>query len=516
MSAQIIDSNLTYVTSQQSQRGTALLIIFDKGNEGAIILYEQMVRNNYPCKLIYYLKDNQANRESLKDFILTLPAIFIGFSFTSHSKDVAFKIADYIRNECAHIPIIFGGIHPTLDPVKCLEHCHAVCRGEGELVILELMEKIYNGEDYSTLKNLVYRKNGQVIWNDLNPLISDLDTLPQRRPWTSDHMFIKDGRICHIDKKLYSEITPFRKISLTQSFSRGCPYSCAYCCNSKYKKLYPTWAKVRSRSVTATINEIYNNVKLNNSLMRVFMIDDCFLWHDIEWLKDFVKQWQEKINLSLTVFAIAEYVTYEKLKVLKNIDIDRISIGLQTGSKRMSALFNRRFSPETFLQACRLIRSMNINIAVDLLFDNPWENEDDRSQTLNILTQVPKPFLLAQYSLKIYPGTQLYENNTLNNQNVPDFNFSYDHVSRIKITDINILYLLTQILPRNIIFYLYNNRSRITIRIILRILYAVVLVVTPFLYLHIMVPRGIKRKIKFLFYFRENGLRLIKDLLGID
>ena len=269
-------NNLTDCILNEPRQGTSLLIIFDEGNQGAIILYEQLVSNNYSCKLIYYLTDNQANRKALQDFILTSSVIFIGFSFASHSSSTAFTVADYIRNEFPQIPIVFGGIHPTLDPVPCLDYCDAVCLGEGDLVILEIMGKISDGQNYLTSNNLGYRDSCNIIQNPVSPLISNLDILPLRRAFTEDHILIKDGKIYPLNKKIYFDIMPFRQISLTQDFSRGCPYICGYCCNSNYKKLYPDWAKVRSRSVANTIYEIGENIKLNNSLKRMFLIDDCF------------------------------------------------------------------------------------------------------------------------------------------------------------------------------------------------------------------------------------------------
>ncbi|MCX5726856.1 MAG: cobalamin-dependent protein, partial [Candidatus Saganbacteria bacterium] len=199
------DNNLTDGALQESWHGTSLLVIFDEGNQGAIILYEQLAKNNYPCKLIYYLTDNEVNRKALQDFILISSVIFIGFSFASHSATTAFNIADYIRRKCPQIPIVFGGVHPTLDHVSCLDHSDAVCLGEGDLTILEILERIKTGQNYLISKNLAHRDGGSIIRNPMNPLISNLDILPIRRPYTEDHIFIKNGQICPLNKEIYFE-----------------------------------------------------------------------------------------------------------------------------------------------------------------------------------------------------------------------------------------------------------------------------------------------------------------------
>lgn len=494
-----------------------VLLVFHKYNQGPVILYEELVQKGYSCKFVYYLNDNHANRFVLVKFISSVKAALVGFSFASDNTDLAFDLSSYLSRELPGTPIIFGGVHPTIDPISCLDYCAAVCVGEGDVVLLEILEKIKTEQEYLNSRNLVYKKDGQIIRNDLNPLISDLDKLPLRRLHTDDHVIIEKGSVVPIDSKKYIEIIPDREYDYPQIFSRGCPYSCSYCCNSSFSKLYVDWPKVRSNSVAAIIKEIRAIIEFQPKIFRIFILDDCFLHHDIDWLNDFVNEWHQKVKTPVCFFSIPAYINREKLEVLRKIDICYFTIGLQSGSKRINALYNRRFSKEVFLQACSLLRSFNINLAIDVILDNPWEGDADYLETLDILTQVKKPFLIKQFSLKIYPGTKLYKDCCEKNLEIQDFNKSFEVYARVQRTDINRIVVLTQILPRKVILLLFKNRNVNGVKMIIRLLYMFSCVfILPFLGIFVIGPKRARQKIIMAVSYRKKGWAWIRDLLGVD
>jgi len=495
---------------------TAILIVFDKDNQGPVILYEELVGENYPCKFIYFLCDNNDNRTALAKFINDLEISFIGFSFASHSTKTAFDLAQYLKGEFPDTPLIFGGIHPTIDPLSCMDYCNAVCIGEADDAIVEIASRIKKQEDYLQSRNLIYKKDGQIVRNHVNPLVSNLDNLPIRRPYTSDHGIIERGKVIPVNLNKYFDIIPELECGYMQVFSRGCPYSCTYCCNSAFFQLYPEWPRVRSKTVTAVIDEICENIKLNPKIVRVFIIDDCFLVHDLGWLRDFVRLWNQKVRKDLGFFSIPQYITQDKLDILKDINICCIDLGLQSGSTRINKIYGRAFSKERFLKACRLIQSSGISLSVDIIFDSPWEEEADYFDTLDILTSISKPFLIQQYSLKIYPGTKLYERCHKEAGMARDFNMSYQNYNCLQGTEINYILILTQILPRNFTLYLFKNRHNLLVKIITKIMYTFgCVLLLPFLGVFVVGPKGLKQKIALAVSFRRVGVSWLKDLLGI-
>jgi anaerobic magnesium-protoporphyrin IX monomethyl ester cyclase len=494
---------------------TTILVIFNEFNRGPVVLYELLVKHGHHCLLVYYLDDNSKNRKALIELIKNVDSILVGFGFASQSSKIAFDLADQIKKEISDIPIIFGGVHPTVDPLSCLDHCNAVCIGEGENSLLDVVEKIKNGEDYLSSKNLIYKKDGSIIQNPVNPLIIQLDSLPKRRPYTEDHFIIENGEVISVDKQKYFEILPNEKTCYTEIFSRGCPYSCTYCCNSKYSEIYPQWSKIRSMSVQRVIDEIEDVMKIHPQIIKIFIIDDCFLAHDIEWLKEFTKLWNQKIKKELNFFTIPQYVKKDKIEILKSIDLSYCSIGLQTGSEKINKLYNRHFSKETFLHACNIIKSLNIGLVVNVIFDNPWENEEDMKETIDILTQIKKPFYIMQYSLKIYPGTKLFNDCQDDCLPVPDYNSWFHNYNIIKTNDLNRLVILSQFLPRNVVLKLCKQHHSILIKYIIRFLYIFLCLYMPFHALRVSGSKYFTKNIRICFSHHRYAVKWIKGLLGL-
>ncbi|MEK6848227.1 MAG: cobalamin-dependent protein [Nanoarchaeota archaeon] len=77
------------------------------------------------------------------------------------------------------VPVIWGGIQPIIDPIRCLKYAYIIIRGEAEESLIELAERIISKRSYNSVKNLwVKDKNGKIFKNDYRPLIQNLDSLP--------------------------------------------------------------------------------------------------------------------------------------------------------------------------------------------------------------------------------------------------------------------------------------------------------------------------------------------------
>lgn len=111
--------------------------------------------------------------------IKTLKPDLIGFSATSHMFPFVQKYAAAAK-EITAVPIICGGVHPTLCPEEVLadKNIDMICRGEGELALLELCQKMEKGEPIENIENIWVKKDGKIYKNKIRPVITDLDSLP--------------------------------------------------------------------------------------------------------------------------------------------------------------------------------------------------------------------------------------------------------------------------------------------------------------------------------------------------
>jgi radical SAM superfamily enzyme YgiQ (UPF0313 family) len=266
-----------------------------------------------------------------------------------------------IKEELPDTPIIFGGIHPTSVPERVIKNdfVDMVCVGEGEYPMLELANSLERGKiDYS-IQNLWFKKDGQIIQNPIRPLVEDLDSLPMP------------------DKDLYYSASPHFSQCYYIMASRGCAYSCSYCCNSYLRKLYKDkGAYLRQRSVENVMLEL-RKAKARYRFRYIRFFDDS-LGFDIRWLQEFCQQYKKQISLPFICYLHPEHVVSKSVKSLKESNCVEIEIGVQSGAERIrDTALNRKMSNYVIEKAIDLIKHEKISLVTDNIFGLPGETEDD-------------------------------------------------------------------------------------------------------------------------------------------
>jgi len=310
-------------------------------------------------------------------------ASIVGISFVTDEflkvKLLCQKIKSYENKPL----IIFGGPHPTINPKECLEYCDYVVRGEGEETMLEICN---NSSGITSLKNISYLSENKLINNPLRELVTDLDIFPY--PDYSDCKSLSSYNIMA---------------------SRGCPFNCTYCYNNYRREMYKGKGNyLRQKSVKYLIKELQQAKQSFKRMNFVNMWDDNFLMRITEELSEFSKEYKEKINLPFYCLANPNYITEEKIKLLKKAGLTKIQIGIQTGSEKVAfEIYNRPIKNEQILKCAKICQKYSINTVFDLIFNNPFESVEDVKKTLNFVLKLPKPFKLQGYNLIFFPNTQI-------------------------------------------------------------------------------------------------------------
>ncbi|MBC8495687.1 cobalamin B12-binding domain-containing protein [archaeon] len=380
---------------------------------GLKTLHYCLLKKGYDSVLLHLPNFNPNNNNALKQigkFVLEISPKLIGISLMTVEYFNSRDLTKYLKNNFESIPIIWGGIHPTISPAMCLDDADYVCIGEGERTILDLANAINNDENVNNINNLGHIQNGKVKKNILYPLIENLDEIP-----SYDHIPInsfiqgKNGFIVPIDKKKFKKYARYRGTTYSIMSSRGCPFSCTYCCNNFISHLYQT-KKIRRRSIKDIIFELEKTVNEYSEIEYINFQDDCFLACSDTYLKEFCEIYKGKIKKPFIIRAIPIYITPNKIKYLKDAGLAWINLGLQSGSDRVcNDIYKRKSLKADFLKAARIIKKFNIAAFYDIILDNPFENEEDRLATVQTLIETPKPFYTQFFSLTCYLGTEIYE-----------------------------------------------------------------------------------------------------------
>ncbi len=348
-------------------------------------------------------------------------------SFMSNYLDRATQLCRTVKS-ALKVPLIVGGIHPTVLPESCLEFADLVCVGEGEETLLELVRALDAGSDYSGIRNLVLRQEGRVIHNPLRPLIEDLDILPYYDFGPQDHYIFDPA-----SRSLQPMTTAFHKSSFplephvegtfsdsyTRTLSyktmttRGCPHHCTYCAEKTLSDIYRELGQsyLRKRSVPHIIGELKWAIKEMPFIESIFLFDDTFLVRSEQEILDFADVYKREIGLPMHIQASPTTVTEAKMDALVDAGLAFVEMGIQSTSERGKDLYKRFVSTERILGAAELLNRYRGRInppCYHVILDNPWETAQDVVETLRVVLQLPRPFWLKRASLVCFPGTALY------------------------------------------------------------------------------------------------------------
>jgi anaerobic magnesium-protoporphyrin IX monomethyl ester cyclase len=340
----------------------------------------------------------------------------VGISVMTASFYIARQLTEAIH-AALNVPIIWGGIHPTVRPKECLQYADLACIGEGERAIVELARRIAEGRDYGDLNNLAQLDaQAHVVTNPLHPLEQNLDTLPFPDYDYTQHVVLHEGHLVPFTRPLMNYYLgdvgrwidgPRYDVVTT----RGCPYRCTFCGNDAMARIYPRWGRLRRRSPDNVIAEIQAVRARLPDLAGVTVHDDTFLANPESYIAEFSQLYQAQVGLPFRAYATPHAVDSIKLQHLVKAGLRVAMMGIQTGSPRTQALYNRHTSNEQIIRAARLIHTFRRHIPrprYDLITDNPYETDDDRFETLRLIHRLPRPFRLSVYSLTFYPGTEIY------------------------------------------------------------------------------------------------------------
>ena len=380
------------------------------------------------------------------------------------------KLSDDLKK--LDIPIILGGIHPTVKPMESLQYADYVCIGEGEQVIPELAEKIQNNHRTDNIKNVWLKKEGKVIKNNLRPIVQDLDQLPVPKFNLKNLFYYHKNKIKNLGENREIIKSYFTKYYFTIS-SRGCPYQCAYCLNHCLIKIDKSYAKIRRRSKKHLIEELENVKNILPKDIIIGFVDDDFVSRDAEGLEEICMEYKEKIGLPFICASTPSSLEEEKLKILLKGGLIRLEIGVQNINEKVNKeIYGRYVSKKRVLETVRILDKyrFKLSICYDFILDNPWEKEETKIETLNFILTLKKPVNIFLFSLTLYPGTNLYERakkeGLIKNDYFQVYNKNHSILENNILNTLFILYVNYKF-PKNLIKFFIKNRNLKIFKIIL-------------------------------------------------
>src|SRR3970040_871314 len=210
---------------------------------GIMSLSAVLKRAGHECIIFDQANPETPNNVIMEEIKRRQPAL-VGLSFLSTTSYPYAKIlARQIRAANSRVKLAFGGVFASLNAQLVKLQCPEVdfvCRGDGEQLILDLVERL---DDPTGVESLTWARDGRVITNPSRTMERHLDQwpFPDREGLPLD--FVES---MPLDVPAVLSLERFT----TMQTSRGCPWPCVFCDIPIFNE-----GKWRSRSPEHVVNE---------------------------------------------------------------------------------------------------------------------------------------------------------------------------------------------------------------------------------------------------------------------
>ncbi len=373
---------------------------------GLIAIATPLDLAGYKVKII-----DQAVEHNWKDILvseLRQKPICVGLS-TKTGPQIKYAIeASTIVKQYNGIPVVWGGVHPSLLPKQTLgnENIDIVVQGEGEETFFELVQALEKGESLNTVNGIWHKENGEIKNTPPRPFI-DLN----KQPSLSYHL---------VDVNRYL-MKVFDVDHIRFSSSSGCPFKCSFCYNIVFNKR--TWRALTAEKILEQIKEI----RTKYGIRGIQLTDDLF-FKDIQRVKEILTEVVNK-NLDI-VFTKLDIHGSELskmddgfLKLLEKAGCKMLVVGVESGSQKILKMLNKGINVFQVINFNRRIKKFSIIPKYSFMMGFPTEDKEDIHKTISLILRLLDDNKEAMKDINIYtpyPGTKLFDLSVNSGLNPPE------------------------------------------------------------------------------------------------
>jgi radical SAM superfamily enzyme YgiQ (UPF0313 family) len=281
-------------------------------------------------------------------------------------------------------PIVIGGAGYSIFPKSALSYLKADIgiQGEGEWAFVELIKRMERGEEISGIPG-IYLPDTPFEAMTRSPI--NLDEYPLPNPdFQSWSHAIQDEKGIMI---------PFQT-------RRGCPMNCNYCSTPVIEG-----NRIRRRSIEQVIKSIYKYVEAGHD--RFFFVDNTFNLPPTyaEALCDSIIK--EGLKISWRSIVYPWKIKEDLVKKMAMAGCKEVSLGFESGSKRVLRSMGKMFSPEDVRYISGIFKKYGIKQTGFLLLGGPSENRDSVEESLYFADSLKLDAMKITIGIRIYPDTSV-------------------------------------------------------------------------------------------------------------
>lgn len=327
----------------------------------------------------------------------TEDALCLGISvLTGPHIGAAVRVSRAVKKLRPKLPIVFGGWHASLATQQTLRepYVDAVVRGQGELTLLDLVQRIANGDEWHGVLGLSFKDSSGAIVHEPERRVADLNTLPP----PAYHL---------ADPGTYAAASGVRQLAYTSSV--GCPYQCNYCTDQVfYKRRFNAY---RVERVVAELGDLVPRYQIEH----VPFFDSNFLVdrkRAVAIAKGIIEsgvKFQWDFQTSTDFLAL---MGEDDVRLLAESGVHHIGFGTESASQEVLTLMNKRFQHvEQMFETARKTYLAGIHIVFNIILGYPGETEAQRQQTFQVMSEIAREYPNVSFSPNIftpYPGIPIW------------------------------------------------------------------------------------------------------------
>jgi anaerobic magnesium-protoporphyrin IX monomethyl ester cyclase len=300
----------------------------------------------------------------------------------------------FIKPYSKRPPLVLGGPHPTFIPAVISDvPADFAIRGEAEEALPELIESLGSApEKIKEIKNLCFINMGELHISEQRDLVADLDLLP----FQDVDLYMKHSFLQQYIQEFYPVVT-----------SRGCPNSCSFCFNKKFRELHNgKGAYTRRRSPEGVIEEL-QKVK-HDYQVRKFVFEDDSLIVSKPWFREFSELYRREISNPFICQTPAASLDKETVKLLTDMNCISVKLGVETADEgNRSKILNKKVTNAQIAEAAALLKTNGIMIQTFNMAGIPGEGIEHAMKTMYFNREIKADFTWVSFYHN-YPGTDLY------------------------------------------------------------------------------------------------------------
>jgi radical SAM superfamily enzyme YgiQ (UPF0313 family) len=295
--------------------------------------------------------------EQVEDIPWDAPADLVGITCMTAAAPRAYEIARRFR--AGGVPVVLGGMHPTLCPEDAAPHADAIVMGEAEGVWPRVVADVQGGRLQNRYANAE------------PPDLRALKPVPRDR----------------LNRRRYATLQAVQA-------TRGCPHGCDFCSVAAFSH-----RAHRGRPVADVVREVAGLPA------RFFVFTDDNLIADrayarelFEGLRPLGKRWISQVTLSLADDP-------ELLELAAEAGCIGVFVGLETFSASNLGAVNKSCNRvERYRQAIQRFHAQGIGVEAGIVFGLPGDRPSVFARTLRLLDSVEVDTILVSIFTPL-PGT---------------------------------------------------------------------------------------------------------------